>query len=365
MNNLISKINKLLETKYPIETTFNDIHKLSHFYIESNNWNKFISIHFDINGKILNSDYKNYKIIKVITNKTLNWYKYLCLYLSFLNIRYNPCINENYFLILLHTYNYIDELNIKKIIIKKNNIILNIDINYILKPSHNLIWNSKIDSKNNINYTENHFIFNSFDVYNNHIQIKTELDRLIKNRDKYKEIHFHLDNNGGGDIVPAHLILRCLIGQKEKWMKNIKKILKNGEIKEWDCWKEEEKNSPNIKTVKKINLDILPNYETKYKGKIFLYMSKENGSASWFFITYLIYGFTNTITRFSKKCYGQTIKYGTIKSNQLKLIGHSGTTSGDGNSIKIKYNNIEILCPTEQFISSSIHKNDWNRYWIK
>ena len=41
--------------------------------------------------------------------------------------------------------------------------------------------------------------------------------------------------------------------------------LKNGKIEEWDCWKEE-KNSPNIKTVKKINLDILPNYETKYKA---------------------------------------------------------------------------------------------------
>jgi hypothetical protein len=123
MNNLIYKINKLLEK---FKMTFNDIHKLSHFYIESNNWNKFISIHFDINEKILNSD-------------------------------------------------------------------------YISKPIHNLVWNSKNDSKNNINYTENHFIFNSFDVYNNHIQIKKELERLIKNRDKYKEIHFHLDNNGGGE----------------------------------------------------------------------------------------------------------------------------------------------------------------------
>ena len=56
------------------------------------------------------------------------------------------------------------------------------------------------------------------------------------------------------------------------------------------------------------------------------------------------HGFADTITRYSKKCYGETIKYGTIKSNQLILIGHSGTTSGDGNSIKIKYNNIGILC---------------------
>ena len=45
------------------------------------------------------------------------------------------------------------------------------------------------------------------------------MDRLIKNRDKYKSIHFHLDNNGGGDNIPGHLILRCLVGKKEKWMK--------------------------------------------------------------------------------------------------------------------------------------------------
>jgi len=77
--------------------------------------------------------------------------------------------------------------------------------------------------------------------------------RLIKNRDKYNSIHFHLDNNGGCDIVPAHLILRCLVGKKEKWMKNIQKILTNKEIEEWDCWKEE--NGYNSEQVKKLNLD--------------------------------------------------------------------------------------------------------------
>jgi len=39
--------------------------------------------------------------------------------------------------------------------------------------------------------------------------------RLFINRDKYKSIHFHLDNNVDGDIVPSHLILRCLTGKKE------------------------------------------------------------------------------------------------------------------------------------------------------
>ena len=92
-------------------------------------------------------------------------------------------------------------------------------------------------------------------------------------------------------------------------------------------------------------------------------MNKQNGSSTWFLITYLIYVFSNKINRYSKQCYGKTIKYGTIESNQLILLGHSGTTSGDGNAVSIKYNNIEILCPTEQFISCSIKKNDWNRFW--
>jgi hypothetical protein len=32
-----------------------------------------------------------------------------------------------------------------------------------------------------------------------------------------------------------------------------------------------------------------------------------------------------------------------IKSDQLILLGHSGTTSGDGNTISVKYNNIELV----------------------
>jgi hypothetical protein len=93
-------------------------------------------------------------------------------------------------------------------------------------------------------------------------------------------------------------------------------------------------------------------------------MDKKNGSSAFYFITYLIYAFSTKINRYSKKCYGQTIKYGTIESNQLTLFGHSGTSSGDCNAIQIKYNNITIQCPTQQFISSSIKKYDYNRFWI-
>ena len=40
---------------------------------------------------------------------------------------------------------------------------------------------------------------------------------------------------------------------------------------EWDCWNEENKNSPNYETVNKLNLDLLPNYQNKYNGKIYLF----------------------------------------------------------------------------------------------
>jgi len=363
MNNFINNINKIIKKHYPIPISIENINTLSHFKISSYDYNKVLPFRMNIDGLILTGQYKNYKIIKVITNIILDWKKYLLLYISFLPNMLNPCVGMDSFLYKLHSFNYINFLNIKKLIIKNdNNDIIEYKIEYknIIKEYVSKNITNIIINKNN------HFYFESFSVCNNYKKLKIELDRLIKNRDKYSDIYFHLDNNGGGDIVPAHLIIRCLVGKKEKYMKNIKKLLTNKSIYEWDCWAEENSDSPNYEVVKQLNLDHLPNYDTKYNGKIFLYMNKQNGSAAWFFITYLIYYFSNKINRFSKKCYGKTIKYGTIESNQLKIFGHSATTSGDGNAITIKYNNnINIYCPTEQFLSCSIKKNDWNRFWIE
>lgn len=266
----------------------------------------------------------------------------------------------NSFLYFIQTYNNLDFLNIKKVIIKKNNNIIEYDINYIERREETLYKINKNIDKNI--YKNNHFYFESFDVNENYKQLRIEINRLINNRDNYKNIHFHLHNNNGGDIVPSHIIIKCLLGNiKEKWMKNIKKIMKNKKVLEWDCWNEE--IGLNSKIVEKLNLDKII-YETKYKGNIYLHINKQCASATWFFITYLIYSFSDKINRYSKKCYGDIIKFGNIESKQLFLLGNSGTTSGDGNTEIIKYNNIEINCPTEQFISCSILKNDWNRFWI-
>ena len=369
MNNLIISINKILKENYPLEISFDKINSLSHFWIRSNNYNKFFPFNINIDGLILNGEYKNYKIIQVSTIKTLSWKQYILLYVSLLNIHVNPCVDKDTFTKILHTYNYIDILNIQKIKIKKNKNIIDYKIEYKDTPSYNLSPDNKFNVSNNISNKDNHFYLESFQVNKNYEKLKIEIDRLIKNRDKYKTIHFHLNNNRGGDNVPAHLILRCLVGnKKEKWMKNIKKIIKNKEILEileWDCWAEETKDSPNYEIVQKLNLDNLPNYDTKYNGKIYLHMNKRNGSAAFYFITYLIYAFSTKINRYSEKCYGQTIKYGTIESDQLILLGHSGTSSGDCNAIQIKYNdNIIVNCPRQQFISSSTKKSDYSRFWM-
>jgi hypothetical protein len=361
---LVEKINHILLKYYPIKISFDKINTLSHFHILSYDYKRFLPINMNIDGVILNGEYKNYQIVKVITTEIFDWDKYILLYVSLLNPSINPCINEKIFLKRLHSYNYIDILNIKKLLIKnkKTEKIIEYKVDHSNK-NYYLSFDNIIHK--DIGKKDNHFYLEDFCVNNNYKNLKIEMDRLIKNRDKYNSIHFYLKNNGGGDIVPAHIIIRCLVGRKEKWMKNIKKIEQNKEIFEWDCWKEENVNSPNYEVVKKLNLDNLPNYDTKYNGKIYLHMNINNGCAAWFFITYLIYAFSNKINRFSKKCYGQNIKYGTIQSNNLILFGHSETTSGDGTSVEIKYGNIKIECPTEQFISCSIKKTDWNRFWIE
>lgn len=358
-NILVEKTNHILLKYYPVKISFDKINTLSHFQIISNNYELFLTINIDIDGVILNGEYKNYQIMKVITTKIFNWKKYILLYVSLLNKSFNPSINQTKFIYHLHSYNYIDILNIKKLVIKNKETGKPIEykVEYTDKRSYKLPFQKDIIKK------DNHFYLESFSVDDNYKNLKIEMDRLIKNRDKYKTIHFHLNNNTGGDIVPAHIIIRCLVGRKERWMKNIKKILENKQVLEWNCWEEENENSPNNDVVRKLNLDNLPNYESKYNGKIYLHMNTKNGSAAWFFITYLIYAFSNKIHRYSKKCYGQNIKYGTIESDKLILLGHSDTTSGDGNNVSIKFNNIEIKCPTEQFISCSIKKYDWNRFW--
>ena len=112
---LVKKINDILSKYYPIKISFDKINTLSHFNILSYDYERFLTINMNIEGIILNGEYKNYQIVKVITTEILDWDKYILLYVSLLNK--NPCINQTIFMYNLHSYNYIDILNIKKLVI--------------------------------------------------------------------------------------------------------------------------------------------------------------------------------------------------------------------------------------------------------
>ena len=349
---LINEIDIILKNNYPIEkTTFKNISDLSHFRILDSYDDLYMPFKFNINGKILNGIYKSYQIIKV---NNLDWNKYLLLCMSFSNFIDNPCISPK-FLLNLHRKSKIDILCINTFLLIHKNEETKVVIEY--QPIIKLVKKEiKIINK------ENHFYFSSFNILNNKEQIRTELMRLFINRNKYKNIHIHLGS--GGDSSPGQLLVKCLIGNnKEPWMNNVKKITKNG-LAEWDSWQEYENKKDNYKRIQLLDLDFIPLYDTKYAGKIHLYING-CGSASWYTITYLIYGFSSKIKRFTKECYGKILKFGTIsKDSQLVLHGTSSTCSGDGNCIKTKFKDITIECPTMQFLNRSFNEIDWNRFWL-
>jgi hypothetical protein len=173
----------------------------------------------------------------------------------------------------------------------------------------------------------------------------------------------------GGDSSPGQLLVKCLLGNNnEKWMEDVIKYYKEdnkNKMVSWDSWKEYENKKQNYERIKLLELDFIPIYETKYTGKIHLYLN-DCGSAAWYCATYLIYGFANKIKRFTKKCLSKEIKFGKVsKDSQIILHGKSSTCYGDGNTVNINFNDLIINCPTIQFKTRSFNEIDWNRFWIE
>ena len=184
---------------------------MSHFWIKS--WtNRSLTLQFDLTGRVQTGKYRALHIVQVFTTCWMRWGHYVKLQAMFVNTDWSPCVNETRFTHLLHFYNMLSFLNIRKMRLSND---VEIDAEYtIVHPVPEI--NPKVKALN-------HFYFDSFNVDLNHKKIKHELDRLIHRRDDFDAIHFHLDNNGGGDLVPVHLILRCLIGKREPWMKPVTK----------------------------------------------------------------------------------------------------------------------------------------------
>ena len=161
---LVEKINNILLKYYPLKISFDKINTLSHFQIISNDYERVLPINIDIYGVILNGEYKNYQIVKVITTEIFDWKQYILLYVSLLFWLINPCINKTKFYYYLHSYNYIKILNIKKFIIKnkESEEIIEYKVDYIDRKNKNysLPWTNIIQK--DIIKKDNHFYLEDF-----------------------------------------------------------------------------------------------------------------------------------------------------------------------------------------------------------
>jgi len=216
----------------------------------------------------------------------------------------------------------------------------------------------------------NHFILNSFSIYGNSKQLSSEINRLIRIRDNYSTLHFHLENNNGGDLIPVHVIMRYLCGsvggaEKESWMKEysvLDSVWGNYKIDAWSPWCREHCQ---YEQYTQLNIKERPLYKNKYTGNIVIHVNEECASSTWFFITYLIYAFASSIERKTIRINGTPIKVGKVKG--LSIHGYSSITSGDGNAINmppIKEFNYTVFVPTQQFIESPVKSYDYNRFWL-
>jgi hypothetical protein len=212
----------------------------------------------------------------------------------------------------------------------------------------------------------NHFFFEDFNINKARANLSREINRLIEVRDKYTTLHFHLEQ--GGDLFPVHVILRCLCGKQESWMKPysiLDSVWGNLQTDPWSPW---DTDSTHHIQYLKLGIKQTPLYDTKYKGTIVIHANNQCASSSWFCITYLIYAFAKSIERFTQQINGVSIKVGRIQGPSLKLIGHSLTTSGDGNSqvasITIADRAYKVRIPTQQFIESPVKVYDYNRFWL-
>lgn len=369
---LVKEINRVLNNNYPIKLepilNLNDINKLkiSTFGIKNFTDHKYIPFMFDLTGNILSGEYKNYKIMSVVTNKSMEWDKFIKFYVSCLYDNFNPHINPNYILDRLHRLNLIDSLRIQMFVIKNtldtSSTCVDYNIEYIDRP----LLKSQITIPIKIN-KDNHFYITSFGK-NNMEELKIEITRLYENRDKFKSIHFHIENTQGHMLTFVNLIIRILTGKREPWMQNTIKIETNS-IRKWDPWAENEESSPKYKVFKELQLDFDDKkYNNKYSGNVHVHTTNQSDMASWYLLTYLIYSFVKEedIIRFTKSCYGTKLNFGSISKNSKLIIhGISQAFSKDTHPKNKNYENIIIRVPTTHTDKCSIKSVDWNRFWIR
>lgn len=367
-------IDTVLQKTYPIRgTKFENVWQLSHFWFDNlADFDFFLPFRANIHGAIEAGKGRVVKHVTTHDGITRTWRQYVQYFHSFLNIQYHFLIRPTGFLNYLHTRHPVSELLIVSVTLDNGK---PMPVVYVKERPHTprVLASSPSSSSTPID-AANHFRFRSFLVDGNRAEIAREIKRMMHRRDDFRTMHIHVEGNGGGDNVGPHLIVRCLVGPRERWMKPITKRLANGKSFTWDGWKEDDPNSPsNYDVVQQLRLGPIPQYKTKYPGKIYVHFDEQSGSASWYLITYMVYAFGgNDVKRFDRTFLGKKYKFGRLErrpQSQLVLVGQrSGTTSGDGNSKLVKskgglLGDLKFSCPEEQFVDCSIQPNDWNRFW--
>ena len=137
------------------------------------------------------------------------------------------------------------------------------------------------------------------------------INRLWRVRDRFRTLHFHLQGNGGGALIPAYFIVWCLCGgfRSSGWMKaqdvvieRPTRIVRNRDVldpargaarrRAWNPWDlkktvYQDADAPNLTPMSaceyfRLDEALLDLYDgaPPYRGKIVLHVDRYCGSAT-------------------------------------------------------------------------------------
>lgn len=193
------------------------------------------------------------------------------------------------------------------------------------------------------------------------------IDRLWSTRDSLPCIHFRLEGNSGGSLTAAYLIVRCLAGPRRPWMVDESVIETQADgtraSRTWDPWIPE-KDANQTRILKSFKFNGRADYAAAYAGPITLHVDADCASATWYFITLMVYAFSETVERGRETRLGVPVKVGRCEGGTLRIEGHSTTCSEDGNAELLPLSSLTMIVPTQVRVASSIQHRDFGRFWL-
>lgn len=205
------------------------------------------------------------------------------------------------------------------------------------------------------------------------VELGKVLRKLWRSRDSFESIQFDLRGNGGGGNTVPFLITRCLAGNDRRdWMvreyaaeTRVTKGKYVLERRDWDPWlPEEDSNETRILQNLNFNIRSFPSYHDPYAGNVTLIVDDECASATWWFITLMIYTFGSNVKRKSGTILGIKVKTGSFESSQLRLRGRASISGIDGNNVAVDCKGIQVKIPAQIRTKSNIRMGDFSRFWL-